>query len=957
MAIYILTTSIFGGSGLDKSVTQTANLLTEHNENVMIVTFSKLKNSNKFAKPQKFPLNKNIKTLNINSINVDYHHKIEKSFKNVVTINHQFYKIKINEFDIEKIKKFNNTITKEDFIIFATPIISRIFNEANIKPNTKTMLQIHSNYEEDLANQNELLKSLNIIDFLQPVSYEMVKFLQKITKFESNKIIPIYNILKIKEEYPEIEDNKLIKRISIIGSIQERKNQLEALKAINELKNYDIKLCIWGIATNKEYYEKIIEYIKINNLSTKVEFCGFGNEEEIFNSSDIIIATSTNEGFNYTLLEGLYWGKPLVSYNFLYGPNEMIEDDYNGYLVEVGDYKSLSKKLELLITNSSLYNTFGKNSQKKFKENFESQKIFLQYKNIIKNNGEKVKETDYYTQKNTVFGKLPKINQKRKKYLLVDKCEFSYQLNLEKNYIQNYTKLKAYYITKKISKDIPFILENGVIKFNINLYYQNKRRIVFYLEDDNENQYYLFRITKKSNLEINFFEKNLNIINQEIIINNIGMSIISGNNQIQKIESLTGENLDFTDSSVRYNEQVIVPGIQLNKVREKLKITYINHQVQKYNITVQQVSYDYVITALKNLEEKYDLYNLTIDNIYIWEIIRPNIEILFAKKLTIFKEEKMEQKVDINLKNLQTKNLQGKNNKVLINYSTNDKLEYFFENKELDIVCSSLELYAKIQDNSRVYYEEVEETVKIKETDTVNNLDLILKELVDDYWGTEILGRLAKFKREYLHWNKVFKKYHYNEVLIVSSIWNPGIIKAAKDNNIKTAEVQYALATKNHLNYGLDYKKRHYYTDKMYIWDKLWKIDNKFSPKLETYYAYKYLDSLKKVKEDIDIVIIGQHLITEKIIEYLIINKIGVGKKVVYCAHPKEKTNLKNLPVNFSIVYGDTLQYVMRAKEVIGVFSTTLYEANYLGKKVKILKIPSYEIIIDKKSQGRFEFI
>ncbi len=969
MAIYIFTTSIMGGSGLDKSVVQTANLLYSNEKDINIITFTKQHNSNKFTKGNNFKLNENIKIRSLHYFNFGFDKEIEKENNIKYKVRHKFYRANFSELDILKIQYIVKEFKEDDYIIFSTPIISRLFSIGNIKTKAKKIVQIHSDYEEDISNREELINSLDVIDQIQTVAQDVIPYIKKITNFKDEQIYCIYNILKTKEEDQnqviELKNIGETKTISVIGSLQERKNQKDALKVINELKDQDIKLLIWGNPKG-EYKDEMDEYIKENKLEHQVEYMGFAKEEEIYSQTDIVIATALSEGFNYTLLEGLYWSKPLVSYNFLYGPSEMIIQGENGYLINLHDYKTMAQKIKKIINNKDLYKKMQLKSKEIFDNKFSYDKITQMYLNVLKDGNRKsdlnLKENEY-----RAINNLPEVNRITKKYYLFKDISFEYKLNDEKNIISKSSKLKELNLNNNNIKQLDYNLENGVITFSTRLWYKRARKIIYFLEDENNNQYSLFKITQKNNLETNFFEKNSFYTTSEIIFQDKGVLIPTINEQVKSLKS-NGKDLTFSYEKVDYNNQTTLPGIRVNEMVQQIDVYFKNKHQTFTNLNNVDFSYLNIIKDLEKLEKKHNLWEFKIDNIYVWELIRPNLEILLAKKRGIFIED-----IDVNDNNIVNNNKyntefpkHSKSNKAIVGLSNNDGKNKSFINENTDYFSFEPNGYdylkqkgIKGKNNTLLIMPFIKpRKLRVKEMEKVEQLNTIIYEILKQNYVRNILYRINKFKKEYIVWTNMLKKNNYDEIIIASSIWVPGIVKAAKDQKILTSELQYALITPNHLNYGLSYKKRHYYTDKMYIWDEFWKQENDFSPVIEVYDTKKAYNNLQQnVSKDIDVVIIGQHLIGKNIIKYIKDNINTSNKKIVYCAHPKEHYEESERPSNIKVVYGDTLNYVKKAKEVWGVFSTVLYDAHFIGKEVKILKVPSYEIVVDKKSKEIFEYI
>jgi len=110
-----------------------------------------------------------------------------------------------------------------------------------------------------------------------------------------------------------------------------------------------------------------------------VKYLGFRSDvKELIKKADIIVLPSYREGVPRTLLEAASMGKPIVTTNAP-GCREVVEDGINGFLVPVKDYKSLAKKIEVLIDNPALREEFGKNSRVKAVKEFDIKAVVDKY--------------------------------------------------------------------------------------------------------------------------------------------------------------------------------------------------------------------------------------------------------------------------------------------------------------------------------------------------------------------------------------------------------------------------------------------------------------------------------------------------------------------------------------------------------------------------------------------------
>lgn len=109
-----------------------------------------------------------------------------------------------------------------------------------------------------------------------------------------------------------------------------------------------------------EIERKIAEY----GLSKNIILAGSVSDMETeYRAAAMYVMTSGMEGLPMVLLEAKSYGLPLVSFDIMTGPGEVIRDGVNGYLVPSGDTAALAEKICRLIENEELRRDFSENSQ------------------------------------------------------------------------------------------------------------------------------------------------------------------------------------------------------------------------------------------------------------------------------------------------------------------------------------------------------------------------------------------------------------------------------------------------------------------------------------------------------------------------------------------------------------------------------------------------------------------
>lgn len=121
----------------------------------------------------------------------------------------------------------------------------------------------------------------------------------------------------------------------------------------------------WDIYGQGEDYDELSMMIQENGLSAQMRLCGqVGNLYELYSEYAFMVMTSRYEGFPMSLLEGIGNGLPLISFDVPTGPNEIIEDDYNGYLVGAGDIDEMFYRIQCLMNDVEKRVSMSRNGKK-----------------------------------------------------------------------------------------------------------------------------------------------------------------------------------------------------------------------------------------------------------------------------------------------------------------------------------------------------------------------------------------------------------------------------------------------------------------------------------------------------------------------------------------------------------------------------------------------------------------
>ncbi|CAC5532084.1 Poly(glycerol-phosphate) alpha-glucosyltransferase [Staphylococcus aureus] len=95
-----------------------------------------------------------------------------------------------------------------------------------------------------------------------------------------------------------------------------------------------------------------------------------------------MLSTSKMEGFGLAILESLSVGTPVISYDVDYGPSELIQDGFNGYLVPQGDINQMVEKVDQLLNNTQKLQQFSINSIESAQQ-YNATTISTKWQNIL----------------------------------------------------------------------------------------------------------------------------------------------------------------------------------------------------------------------------------------------------------------------------------------------------------------------------------------------------------------------------------------------------------------------------------------------------------------------------------------------------------------------------------------------------------------------------------------------
>lgn len=313
---------------------------------------------------------------------------------------------------IKKIKVINKKIPGYSMLFGMQ--IRKIYNEIKaIYPKSKIIVHAHNvqtiGVLSDLKEINVLctLHSLrgtekSIRSFISDILYRVI--LRKVIKnkgkltsvskaiaqfYGKNKvnIVVIYN--GIESEYIRRKQEKFT--ILHLGNISKAKGWdllCEAFSQIPYAIRKNMTFIFAGKLSGEYSREKIDAILEEKGIKNESKYLGFINNagKVLVPNADILVLASRNEGLGYVLIEALSQGIPILGAK-TGGIVEVVEDKYNGYLIE--DIEDIKNKIIELYVNNNLYKKISKNAFETYNRKFTSKLMYKKYLKLYQELDEK----------------------------------------------------------------------------------------------------------------------------------------------------------------------------------------------------------------------------------------------------------------------------------------------------------------------------------------------------------------------------------------------------------------------------------------------------------------------------------------------------------------------------------------------------------------------------------------
>lgn len=258
-----------------------------------------------------------------------------------------------------------NIININEIDIFICHELNSVFVAQHLTNGCKPIIgMVHGNVKREFHRVSvDQKKSLSKLDLYQVLTPCFKKDLEKILGIP---VVVIPNAVEPTNLSNVERGEKSSYTILAVGRIEgENKRPFITIQSFAEIcdKYPNWFLDFYGPVTDEAYMQEIQLFIKKHNLENRIRYKGISkNLQPIYETADILGFPSKYEGFSVVMAEAMEAGLPVIGFKDSPGVNEMIIDDYNGFLVE--STKEYTEKLELLMMNYNLRNKMALQSHK-----------------------------------------------------------------------------------------------------------------------------------------------------------------------------------------------------------------------------------------------------------------------------------------------------------------------------------------------------------------------------------------------------------------------------------------------------------------------------------------------------------------------------------------------------------------------------------------------------------------
>lgn len=174
-------------------------------------------------------------------------------------------------------------------------------------------------------------------------------------------------------------------QILYVGRLGEDKGTSKLISIFDKVRKKvpDASLGLFGYGTPADT-KRYVEQISKAKLNDRVIMAGYKSDvEQSYDGAQIFVDTGISDAQPLAMGEALSHGVPVVSFDYQYGPAEMIKPGVNGELVPLGDDNKMVKTIVDLLKNHSRLQKLSDGAYDNL-DDFDNKATWAQWQTLIK---------------------------------------------------------------------------------------------------------------------------------------------------------------------------------------------------------------------------------------------------------------------------------------------------------------------------------------------------------------------------------------------------------------------------------------------------------------------------------------------------------------------------------------------------------------------------------------------
>ena len=344
MRILYITDALAVWGGIERVLRDKANYLVEHyGYDVHIVT------TDQGPHPIPYPLDERVK---VHDLDIRFHHQYRYcGFKRIFTY------WKLHRLFKQRLKSCIEQIKPDVLVCIRIESVNSIIS---VKGDIPLICESHSMCYAYLYENATFLYRLRF--WWARKNIRKADCIVALTEGDANdwrrshpnvKVIP--NIVHLNDtgRYSDLQSKKVI----FVGRFSAQKDfgsMIEIWRLVHQ-RHPDWELHAYGEGEQKEGFQKEIAKSNIN-ITLHEPTANIFNK---YLESSILCMTSLYEPFGLVLPEAMSCGLPVIAFNCPYGPDDIITDGVNGFLIKNRNQETFAKQICLLMDSTELRQKIG----------------------------------------------------------------------------------------------------------------------------------------------------------------------------------------------------------------------------------------------------------------------------------------------------------------------------------------------------------------------------------------------------------------------------------------------------------------------------------------------------------------------------------------------------------------------------------------------------------------------